>query len=145
MNPFPNDKSLATPDEIVIVDSYWKSWRKSDWAGTYPRNWSLPVAMETLRQLAERGAQFMVLDSPLVNTLAGWICYEVDKKGRLVLHYLFIKSKLRRRGFSKLLLEGAGFTRQHIYTHRTNDTKYIKALKPPQWGHKPDLARMKSI
>jgi len=101
--------------------------------------------METLRQLVSRGAEILILDSPKVDTYAGFICFEKDRRGQLVLHYLFIKAGLRQRRFSQQLLSEAGFTHGHRFTHRTKDTAFIRVLGPYHRAHKPELARQKDI
>lgn len=143
--PFPIRKEDATPDEVFILDGYWKSWRRSQYAGTTPHNWSMALAIETLQQLAARGAQFTIMDSPRIETLVGFICFEPSEK-RDVLHYVFVKKKLRERGWGSELIAAAHLRDGFVYTHRTRDTQYILrdyySSKLQRFRrHKPELAR----
>ena len=136
VSPFPHDKSEATPDEVFIADGWWKSWRSSPWAGTIARNLSFDVTLNTIRQLAIRGADFRVLESPEFETYVGFICTEGDD----VLHYIFVKDILRERGFSKALLGAVNLPTGYRYTHRTRLSKWL-----PRGRHRPDIARRKDL
>lgn len=81
----------------------------------------------------------LLLESPSVETFVGFIAYEVRKDGRHVLHYVYVKDALRRRGFGRQLLEALDLNR-YLYTHRTRFTKYL-----PRGTHRPELARRKNL
>jgi hypothetical protein len=129
--PFPLDKAVATPDEVFIAHGWHREWRDSPWAGTLPHNVSFAAVLETIRQLAQRGTTFEVLESPEFDVFVGFIAFEPE-----VLHFVYVKDTLRERGFANLLLKASGLTPGASYTHRTRWSRYL-----PFKRHRPEIAR----
>ena len=80
-----------------------------------------------------------ILESPAIETFVGFVAYEVRSDGRNVLHYIYVKDALRRRGFGKKLLDVVD-TNRYFYTHRTRFSKYL-----PRGTHRPEFARRKNL
>lgn len=137
--PFPVDKTKSTPDEVFIADGWYKSWRSSPYAGTGRRRNAFYEVLDTIRDLSERGMSIRVLESPRFDRLCGFIAYEQFPNGRYVLHYLYVKDALRRKGFGTKLL-GEIDTSRYLYTHKTRFTKYL-----PKGKHEREIAVRKHL
>lgn len=138
-SPFPDDKLEATPDEIFVADGWHKSWVNSPWAGTVRRHRAFGETLATIRDLAERGMKIFILEGTTVETFVGFVAYEVRHDGRYILHYLYVKDALRRRGFSKDLMTLID-TDRYFYTHRTRFTKYL-----PKGQHRREYATRRRL
>ena len=140
-SPFPANKEDATPDEIFVADGWYKTWKASKYAGTNQANCVFHDTLNTIRALANRGMQIYILEGTTVDTLVGFIAFEIRHDNRYVLHYVYVKEMLRNRGFGKKLM-GLIVTRGLFYTHRTPDSKLLGLGNV---GHEPKFARRKNL
>ena len=124
---------------MFIADAWYKSWRGSKWAGTGRYTNSFSEVHNTIKALTERGMQIDILEGTTIDTIVGFIAYEVRTDGRYVVHYVFVKDALRKRGFSKQLFEGIP-TKGLIYTHKTKLSRYL-----PRGSHRNEIARRKHL
>jgi GNAT superfamily N-acetyltransferase len=109
-------------DRAFVVDSWLMSFRLSHFAG--------PISMRRYRDVYSLEIEDLLL-RPLCcvrvayNNLSpgqifGFLCFEGGHK-HPVIHYLYVKQPLRRRGIAKLLVQDASINldRRFVYTYRT--------------------------
>lgn len=130
------------PDEIgLVLDSWFKSYRTSDWAGTIPNHLYVPTMREMVGGLVARGAK--ILAAVVAGRVLGWVCYETSSRNEAVLHFCYVKDPFRRRGLGKTLLAKAiGESPVLLYTHRT---RFSKVLLPKSARYVPEIARRKEL
>lgn len=127
------------------MDTWFRSYRTSPWAGVIPNHLYFPTMREMLAGLVARGAK---LTAAAVGTEAGervlgWVCHE-DKGADTVLHFVYVKDPFRRQGLGKALVDyviGSGEGRL-LYTHRTRLSKYVL---PKDAAFVPEVARRKAL
>jgi hypothetical protein len=131
------------PDEFqLVLDSWSKSYRSSDWAGTVPNHMWHAVVRETIAGLIGRGAK--ILAAACGDSVWGWVCYE-RKGDDVVLHYVYVKDPFREGGLG-FALTGALFpdAKRVFYTHRTRlGQRIIKKI--PGASYVPEIARRKAL
>jgi GNAT superfamily N-acetyltransferase len=134
---------MEPDEEILVKDSWVKSYRDSDWAGTVSNDRFAEVQRWTITDLLARGAIIRVA----VNTqgprrVLGWVCYEAPG----LIHYVYCKHKARGLGLARALLAHAeaalGLTTPGRFTHRTRASTW---LLRKGWAHWPAGARIKRI
>lgn len=129
-------------DELpFILSSWFKSFRKSPWAGTLPNNLYHNCMKELFDQLVERGMYvYVAAASTDPDQLLGFIAFEEATVP--VVHYVFVKDKFRKQGIGSALMRQAGASADNhwIYTHRTEDSKRFRGGK-----HVPAIARRKEL
>lgn len=138
-------REVLPADVPFIMDSWAKSWRVSPWAGCIPNNRFHEVHRSTVEDLVGRGAKFLVLSPDTQpEVVVGWICYELDKRGITVCHYLYVKDPYKlSQGLQETagrLLEATPGQKPGLYTHRT---KAIVEALGRGWIHAPEVARRK--
>ena len=94
-----------------------------------------------MRQLAMRGAEFLVMEADGV--LIGFVCFELDARKNRVLHYVYVKEALRERGWGRQLLDAAKMRGGFKYTHRTYASNVYLKLNPS--NHKPSFCRREAL
>ena len=125
------------------MDSWSKSWRVSPWAGCVPNNLFYDVHRTTVEGLIGRGAKIKILhpsDKP--DVIVGWVCSEVEKTGKTVIHFAYIKDPyaLALPDAPQRLLAGVEGEKPGYYSHRT---KKIVELLGKGWVWAPEIARRK--
>lgn len=130
------------PDELpFVLDSWSRSWRVSEWAGTVPNHLAASVLRELVGGLIARGAKITVAD--FGGRILGWVCYE-HKGDDTVLEFCYVKDPYRRRGLGRELVSHAiGDRRGEVfYTHKTRASKYVLPERA-QWA--PEIARRRDL
>lgn len=129
------------PDELpFVLDSWSRSWRTSEYAGTVPNHLQPTVVRELLGGLLARGAKITV--AVIGSRIAGYVCHE--RKGKqAVIHWAYVKDPFRRQGIgSSLVLFVSDLDDEIFYTHRTRYSKYIL---PANAKFLPEIARRKDL
>lgn len=134
----------ASPEELPVVCETWAgTWKRSRAAGCIPNDLFDRVTYAAIQQLLDRGMQVRVLvDRGRPDLVLSWVAYELDprKPGSAVVHYVFTREPLRRRGYAQLLLDDIGAGRDFVYTHKTGFSRYW-----PGATHNPGIARRKEL
>lgn len=133
----------AAPTELPAVYEAWTgTWKRSRAAGCVPNHLINEITYAAITQLLQRGMRVDVLVARAApDVVLGWVAHERDKRSdQAVVHYLFIKDSLRRRGYGQLLLDGIGAGERFIYTHQTSFARYW-----PGAYHNPGIARRKDL
>lgn len=142
MSPNNHDiiyRPAQTEDIPFILDSWLKSWRVCDAAGTIRNDLYYATQRATIEGLIGRGAEFIVA-SPTNKPehILGWVCYEHNPEFALV-HYLYVKDPYVRLGLQAELVERVPGPRPGAFTHR-----YRQVLETCKgWRHIPEIARRK--
>jgi GNAT superfamily N-acetyltransferase len=126
------------PSEIaVVLDSWFKSWRTSPWAGVVPNHLAASTTRELVGGLIARGAKITVAD--FNGRVLGWICYE-HKGEDTVGHFLYVKDVYRRMGLGTALVDYAIGARKgkFLYTHKTRLSRWVL---PEGAVHAPEIGR----
>lgn len=136
-------RDLVPSDVAFVMDSWIKSWRVSPWAGCVPNNQFHDVQRSTIEGLIGRGAKIRVLsitDRP--DVILGWVCTEVERSGRTVVHFIYIKDPYQAAmpDAPERLLSAVEGIQPGFYTHRT---KKVQAALGRGWVHVPEIARRK--
>lgn len=131
------------PDEIsLVLDSWAKGWRTSEYAGTVPNHLFFPTHREMIAGLIGRGAKLVAA----VNSkgrVAGYVCYEHKGDDTVCLHWCYVKDPFRREGLGTELVKYAVGDRPVVlYSHRT---RYAKYVLPRGARHVPEVARRKTL
>ena len=130
----------ARPTDVAFIKSNWfRTWRRSPWAGVIPNNRFHEVTEEAIEQLIARGARLRV--ACIGERLVAFLCSEVTRDGRAVAHAGFAKDPyLALRPLERLVEEMPG-ARPVLVTFRT--PQLIHALGE-DWVHSPEVARRRS-
>lgn len=133
-------RNLEPGDFAFVMDSWLKGWRSSPWAGVVPNNQYGDVQRSVVEGLVGRGAKFRVLaDAEDPTRIKAWVCSEVERTGKTVVHFLHTRSQTSQDDLQRLLSETEG-SKPGFYTHRT--TAILEALGK-SWVHAPEIARRK--
>lgn len=127
----------AATDLPFVYKAWISSYQTSDWAGVIPQHVAYSIQKVVINQLLARGMRItMAVNPDDRDQILGFVAYEAGP----VIHYVFVKDFVRRRGTAKLLLASAGISPDGpvFITHRTADAKYLGNIV-----HKPGLARRK--
>lgn len=131
------------PDEMgFVMDSWFRSYRSSEWAGVIPNHLYYPTMREMLASLIARGAKILAAVSrgPTEDRVIGYVCYET-KPTEAVVHYCYVKDPFRRLGLGgELWRLASGDSRSVLYTHKTRMSRY---LAPHTARFVPEVARRK--
>ena len=134
------------PSEVnLVLDSWARSFRNSDYAGTVPNHLWYPTVRETVASLISRGAK---LEAVVVGgRVWAWLCYEHKPSGDatdVVLHYGYTKDPFRRQGLMRQLVARAldSCAGSVFYTHRTRHSRY---MVPKSAIFAPEIARRKAL
>lgn len=132
----------VTPDEIpLILDSWGKGWRTSEYSGTTANHLFFANFRETLAGLIGRGAKLTA--AAVGDRVVGYVCYEHKGDDTAVLHWVYCKDPWRRKGLGRYLTDLAIAGRPTVfYTHRTRHGKYVLP-KHARWA--PEIARRKDL
>lgn len=128
-----------------MLDSWARSFRGSDYAGTVPNHLWFATVRETVASLISRSAK---LEAVVVGgRVWAWLCYEHKRSGEAtdcVLHFGYTKDPFRRQGLMRQLVNRAleGCDGGVFYTHRTRHSKY---MVPKSACFAPEIARRKSL
>lgn len=136
------------PAEIpLVLDSWAKSWRQSDYAGTIPNHLFFSVHKEMIGGLIARGAKLVA--AAIGNRVAGWVCFEHKGPDEVVVHFVYVKDPYRRNelrrevGLGTELVGLAVAGRPKVfYTHKTRHARYVLP-KHAVWV--PEIARRKAL
>jgi predicted GNAT superfamily acetyltransferase len=136
------------PAEIpLVLDSWAKSWRQSDYAGTVPNHLFFATNKEMIGGLIARGAKLVA--AAIRNRVAGWVCYEHKGDDTAVVHMVYVKDPYRRNelgrevGLGTELVDIAIAGRPKVfYTHKTRHSRYVLP-KHAVWC--PEIARRKAL
>ncbi len=137
------DVRPATPEELPAIFEAWAgTFRKSRAAGCVPNHLFNEVTFAAITQLLTRGMQVRVLTARShPSVVLAWVAYEPDKRSaQTIVHYLFTKDSMRRRGLAKALMTAIGVGKTFIYTHQTSFSKYFRG-----GYHNPGVARRKDL
>ena len=130
------------PDEMgFVMDSWFRSYRNSEWAGVIPNHLYYPTMREMLASLISRGAKILaaIAVTEEGERVIGYVCHE-NKKMETVLHYLYVKDPYRRAGLGKKLVSLATEGPYLLYTHRTRLSRFVL---PHSARFVPEIARRK--
>lgn len=135
------------PDEIgLVLDSWFKSFRTSDWAGVIPNHLYVATMREMVGGLVARGAK---LTAAVVGTrVLGWSCTERKESAdaathTAIVHFVYVKDPFRRRGIARELIGQATETAAEVlYTHRTRMSRHVL---PAHAQFAPEVARRRAL
>lgn len=135
-------RPLSPEETPFVLDSWSRSWRVSEWAGTVPNHLAASVLRELVGGLIARGAKITVAD--FGGRILGWVCYEHKANDITVLHYCYTKDPYRRRGLGRSLIDYAigGREGKVLFTHKTRPAKFIL---PRLAEHAPEIARRRDL
>jgi GNAT superfamily N-acetyltransferase len=97
-------------DRGFILDSWIRSYRDSPWARMMGHAYT-DGHDALIKRILGRSAVLVACYDADPETILGWACTERD-----VVHYVYVKHKLRRRGIARMLL-GPFVSREVRYTH----------------------------
>lgn len=131
-------------DEMQGVIEAWSgTFKRSRSAGCIPNDMFEDVTRAAITQLLGRGMEIRgLVAASHPEVLLSWVAFERDlrRPGAPIVHYLFTREPVRRRGLAKLLLADIGAGEKFIYTHRTACAAWW-----PRAMHNPGPARRKSL
>jgi GNAT superfamily N-acetyltransferase len=130
------------PSELpLVLDSWFRSWRVSEYSGTTPNHLAASVVRELVGGLIARGAQITVAD--FNGRVLGWLCWEA-KGDDTILHLGYVKDPYRRQGIGRALVEYAldDRTGKVFYTHKTRLGRWVLP-KHATWA--PEIARRRDL
>jgi hypothetical protein len=127
----------AVAGDVAFIKSNWfRTWRRSPWAGVIPNDKFHEVTEDAIEQIIRRGARLRV--ACIGERLVAFLCSELTRDGRAVAHAGFAKDPyLALRPLERLVDEMPG-TRPVLVTFRT--PQLIHALGT-DWVHAPEVAR----
>lgn len=130
----------AKPEDLSYVyDTWLNTWRGSPWAGVIPNHLYFDVQRSTIAGLLGRGAEVRVAHfGPSPDLIQGWVCFEIDKSGVSVLHYLYTRDPYMLPGITAHFMDTA-IGHSGLVTHLQHN-KQVK-----KWKHCPEIARRKSL
>lgn len=136
------------PDEIpLVLDSWCKSWRQSDYAGTIPNHLFFATHKEVIGGLIARGAKLVC--AAIGARVAGWVAFEHKGDDSAILHMVYVKDPYRRNelkrevGLGTELVDIAIAGRPKVfYTHKTRHSRYVLP-KRAVWC--PEIARRRDL
>lgn len=136
------------PDEVpLVLDSWAKSWRQSDYAGCIPNHLFFSTHKEMIGGLIARGAKLVA--AVVAGRVAGWICFEHKGDSEVTLHFCYVKDPWRRNemkrevGLGTELVDIAIAGRPKVYyTHKTRHARYVLP-KHAVWT--PEIARRRDL
>jgi hypothetical protein len=124
-------------DRSFWLDSWLKSYRKSEWAGVCPNHLYFDLHRIIVDSLVDRGAIITMITTPeQPDSFMGFLCEE-----RGVLHYAYLKEPYRRlRMGTEIIHERMG--KKFSYTFKTRYSRYFKSSA---WdlSFEPELVRKK--
>jgi hypothetical protein len=126
-------RTIRPEDKDFVFDSWFKSWRKNEYAGTIPNDKYYEVMLALVEGLVGRGAEIHV--AAVGDTILGWVCHEVTGDGFAVVHYLYVKERYEKKEFNVVpaLMEKVKGQKPGFVTH--------KIRLPGSWRHAPEIAR----
>jgi len=135
-------RPLDAEELSFVLDSWSRSWRVSEYAGTTPNHLFTSTHRELVGGLIARGAKITVAD--FGGRILGWVCYEHKAPDDTVLEFCYTKDPFRRRGLGRSLVDYAIGDRQGkvFFTHKTRASKYILP-KHAIWA--PEIARRRDL
>lgn len=138
-------KPLDPEGVPLVLDSWAKSWRSSDYSGCIPNHLFFPTHKELIGGLIARGAK--IVTAVCGERILAWICFETKGEGRdatTILHYCYTKDPFRQQGLGKELVAHAIGDRRGpvFYTHRTRFSSRI-VPKYAKWA--PEIARRREV
>lgn len=123
-------RPIEAADKDFVFDSFFKSWRKSEYAGTIPNHLYYDVMVQLVEGLIGRGAKVDVAVEG--DTILGWIMHEVSGDGYAVVHYYYVKQRYETFGIFQKLLDKVEGKKPGFITHK---------LRLPGYRHAPEIAR----
>lgn len=137
-------RDADAPDASFVVKSWLDSFRGSAWAGSMDNDDFDKVYTRVIHKLIARGARVKVVANPAAPTqVVGWLCYENDAAGKVVIHYMFTKRYYREKGVMKALLKHARVPELEDVFYSFKTPVINKVLKNGKY--RPEIARNKSV
>ena len=133
------------PDEMgFVMDSWFRSYRSSEYAGVIPNHLYYPTMREMLASLMIRGAKILTAVTRMQDgdRVVGYVCYE-RKGSEAHVAYIYCKDPFRQMGLGRALwnkaTDGASTV---IYSHKTRMSRF---LVPHSARFIPEVARRKEF
>lgn len=101
-----------------LIFGYWlRSFARSEFAKSMVEPIYMASQHRLIERVLERGSCLILHPEGDPATGLGWIAYEPG-----VLHFVYVKGRLRRHGLGRILLDAAGMLGPEgiTYTHRTH-------------------------
>lgn len=124
-------RPIEAVDKDFVYDSWFKSYRKNEYAGIIPNHLYYNTMLQAVEGLIGRGASIDVAVEG--ETILGWICHEVTSDGFAVVHFWYVKERYTKFNVLPQLMDRVQGKKPGFKT--------AGIRVPGSWAFRPEIAR----